>query len=338
MGKVTKVRYFTKEKKDNIPKTNVDLYDKYLRSNIIKNKDVKDTTYNVYRNNMEQFMVYLYEQWGDIGLYDEELMDEAIDIMEGYIAFCVDTLGNNKKTINNKLATVSSFYHWSVKRKFINKHPFDKVLERMKGAQEEHIITSHYLNQEEIDIITEGLLEDNYDLQDRLIWGIMIDSCNRVGAIAKLTLSSLNLEGLFFEGIREKRGYKVEVTFTEETAEIIKEWLEVRKNMDNLTVDALFVTKFNGEYRQMTKMTIQNRINKIGKILGLEDFRSHSIRKTAGNLIYDQTGDLSLAAEALNHKSVETTRQAYIKPRSKSEVMAKIAEIKKAKMLEKNKK
>lgn len=338
MGKVTKVRYFTKEKKDNIPKTNVDLYDKYLRSNIIKNKDVKDTTYNVYRNNMEQFMVYLYEQWGDIGLYDEELMDEAIDIMEGYIAFCVDTLGNNKKTINNKLATVSSFYHWSVKRKFINKHPFDKVLERMKGAQEEHIITSHYLNQEEIDIITEGLLEDNYDLQDRLIWGIMIDSCNRVGAIAKLTLTSLNLDGLFFEGIREKRGYKVEVTFTEETAEIIKEWLEVRKNMDNLTVDALFVTKFNGEYRQMTKMTIQNRINKIGKILGLEDFRSHSIRKTAGNLIYDQTGDLSLAAEALNHKSVETTRQAYIKPRSKSEVMAKIAEIKKAKMLEKNKK
>ena len=217
-------------------------------------------------------------------------------------------------------------------------HPFEGQLERMKGAQDEKIIASHYLTQDEINEISKGL-EGNpkYDIQDKLIWHIMIDSCNRVGAISKLTLSSLNLEEMFFEDIREKRGYKVEVAFEEYSAELIKEWLEMRKEMDDCQVDALFITKLNDEYRQMAKATIQNRIKRIGEIIGLTDFRSHSIRKTAINQIYEQTGNLDLAAEMANHSSVETTRQSYIKPKTKSETRQKIAELKKKKKVEENK-
>jgi len=80
--------------------------------------------------------------------------------MEGFISFCQETLGNNKKVINTKLSVISSFYNWSEKRQFIDKHPFANKLERMKGANEESIITSHYLAQEEIDKISQGLIED----------------------------------------------------------------------------------------------------------------------------------------------------------------------------------
>ena len=338
MSKVTKIRYFTPDKVALINPENIKLYDKYLKSNIIKNKDVESTTYKVYRNNMQQFMVYLAEEWDNIGLYDEEFFEESVDIMEGFIDFCVSILQNNKKAVNNKLSAVSSFYNWSRKRKLIKMHPFEGQLERMKGAQDEKIIASHYLTQDEINEISKGL-EGNpkYDIQDKLIWHIMIDSCNRVGAISKLTLSSLNLEEMFFEDIREKRGYKVEVAFEEYSAELIKEWLEMRKEMDDCQVDALFITKLNDEYRQMAKATIQNRIKRIGEIIGLTDFRSHSIRKTAINQIYEQTGNLDLAAEMANHSSVETTRQSYIKPKTKSETRQKIAELKKKKKVEENK-
>jgi integrase/recombinase XerC len=77
----------------------------------------------------------------------------------------------------------------------------------------------------------------------------------------------------------------------------------------------------------MSKGTIQERVKKIGEILGLDDFHAHCIRKTTLNHIYKTTGDLSLAAEMGNHKSVETTRQAYIKPQSKSEIREKIAKL-----------
>lgn len=329
MVKVNKVRYFTKDKINKINPENVKAYEKYLKSNIQKNRDVKDSTYKIYKNNFNQFLVYLMEEADNVYVYDEDFLDDAVDIMEGFISFCQEVLHNNKKAINNKLSAISSFYNWSEKRKYINKHPFSNKLERMKNAQDEKIINSHYLNQDEIDKITQGLKDESkYDIQDQLIWNIMLESCNRVGAISKLTLSSLNLEDMMFENIREKRGYKVEVIFEEDTKALISKWLEMRKEMDNCEVDALFITRHNKEYKQMIKETIQYRIKKFGLIIGIDDFRSHSIRKTAGNRIYEETGDMSLAATMLNHKSIETTRQAYIKPESKAAAKEKIAKIK----------
>ena len=218
MTKMKRVKYFTPEKKALISKENIELYDKYLRSNIVKNREVKDTTYGTYKNNMDHFLVYLAEEWDNISLYSDEFMEDAVDIIEGYMMFCQDVLHNNKKTINNKIAAISTFYWWSLKRDLVEKHPFDKRVDRMKGANEERIISDYYLNDEQIAEISKGLIEEKgYDIQDRLIWHIMLDSCNRVGAISKLTLSSLDLENMMFTDIREKRGYRVEVAFSENT-------------------------------------------------------------------------------------------------------------------------
>lgn len=329
MSKIKKVRYFTKDKLALISDENKKIYDRYLRSNINKNREVEETTFKVYQNNMNHFMVYLAEQWDNIYLCSEDFIDEAIDIMEGYIDFCITTLHNNKKTINNKLSAVSSFYFWAMKRGDIPKHPFDGKLERMKGSQNEEIIASHYLSLEETEIISKHLNENpegKFDIIDRLIWNIMLDSGNRIGAIANLTLTSLNMEDMYFGEIREKLGYRVEVLFEEDTKSIIEEWLEMRKNMDNLELDSFFITKYAGEWRPMVKATMQNRIKEIGKIIGLTDFRSHCIRKTKGNLVYEQTGDMSLASSLLNHKSLDTTRQSYIKKQSKANLRDKIRE------------
>jgi integrase/recombinase XerC len=332
LAKITRIKYFTDEKKKLINPDNQKKYDKYLNSNIIKNRDVKDTTYLVYKNYMSHFLVYIAENWDNIDLYGDEFMENAVDIMEGYISFLQDTLKNNKKVINTKISTVSSFYLWSLKRKYVDRHPFDKQLDRMKGASEEKIINSYYLDEDQMNLITETLKVDaKYDIQDRLIWGVMLDSANRVGAISSLTLSSLDLDNMLFEDIREKRGYRVEVVFEEYSKELIEQWLEQRKELDNLQIDSLFITRHMGQYRPMSKGTIQERVKKIGEILGLDDFHAHCIRKTTLNHIYKTTGDLSLAAEMGNHKSVETTRQSYIKPQSKSEIREKIAKLRQKK-------
>lgn len=327
------VRYFTKEKLSLINEANKKKYQKYLNSNIIKNRDVKDTTYRTYENYFNQFLVYLAENWDNIDLYSEEFLDNAVDIMEGFIGFCQDVLGNNKKVINTKISAVSSFYLWSLKRGYIDRHPFDKKLDRMKGANEEKIVNDYFLDNEQIELVTRTLAEetDKYDIQDRIIWGIMIDSANRVGAISKLTLSTLDLDNMVFHDIREKRGYRVEVIFEEDTKELIEQWLDMRKDLDNLEVDSLLITKWKGKYRPMSKSTIQARIKKIGEILGLDDFHAHCIRKTRLNQVYRETGDLSLAAELGNHKSVETTRQSYIKPQSKVEIREKLAKLRERK-------
>lgn len=337
MGKVTRVKYFTKEKLALIDPDNWRKYEKYLKSNIIKNREVEETTYLVYTNYMKHFLVYLAEEWENIDLYSDEFMEDAVDIMEGYIAFCQDTLKNNKKVINTKISTVSTFYHWSVKRKLITYHPFDKRLDRMKGATEEHIINSYFLTDDQIKQINEGLKDEKqFDLQDKILFNLAIDSANRIGAISKATLKELDLDECVIKNVREKRGYRVEISFDELTRDLIEEWLNYRKdNLDKLEVDALFITKYKGAYNPMTKGNLQRRINKIGKIIGIEDFHAHCTRKTAINLITEKTGDISLAADLAHHKSIETTKSSYIKPVSQSETRKKIKEKIKLKEIEK---
>lgn len=328
MAKRKYIRYCTKEKLDMINPDNIKIYNKYLKSNIIKNRDVEKTTFKTYSSYMNHFLVYLMEEWDNVGLYDEEFLEEAVDIMEGFILFCQEKLGNNKKVINCKIATVSSLMGWSLKRGLIDKHPFDKKLDRMKGANEEKLISHYFLTEEEMTKIRRGLASSSdFDIQDEILWRVAEYSAIRVGALARLALNKLDLNNNAFVDIREKRGKLVEVLFDESTKILIEEWLEERKELDGLEVDSLFITKYKGDYIPMTVSTMQRKFRKYGEILGLSDFHPHNTRKSAINLIVESTGDLSLGAAVANHSSVEVTQASYVKPKSKAEIMEKIKEM-----------
>lgn len=329
MGNITRIHYCTAEKIAKINPDNIKKYEKYLQSCIIRNKDVKDTTYNVYQNYFQQFLIYLMENWDNVDLYSDEFIDNAVDIMEGYMAFCQDILGNHKKIINTKISAVSSFYIWSTKRGFIKYHPFQGKLDRMKGQNEETVISSYYLSEEQVQTIRQALATSgDFDIQDQLLFEIAYNSANRIGALDRLTLSSLNLDEMVFEGIREKEGYIVDVVFEDLAKELLEEWIEMRKeNYDKLTVDAVFITKYNGKWHKTSKITLYNKIKKFGTIININDFRPHCIRKSRLNNIYDETGDLSLAASLANHRSIETTRSFYTKKKTKAEVRDRIKQL-----------
>lgn len=276
---------------------------------------------------MRQFLVFIAEEWDNVGLYDKEFFDNSIEIMESFMSFCQDTLLNNKKVINTKISTVSSFYGWSVKRNLIDYHPFQGKIERMKGANDERITKDYFLTDEQIENIIKGLEENKkYDIQDKILFHLSLDSGNRVGAICKLTLSSLDLENGLFENIREKRGKRVEVVFDDVCKVYIQQWLEMRKEMDNLQIDALFISRYGHEYRAMSRGSLQRRSTEIGKLTGIEDFHMHCFRKSSIDRVMKLTNDIQIAKEHANHISTDTTL-LYIKPKSKTEIREKLKEL-----------
>ena len=303
-------------------------YQKYLQSNIIKNRDVKDTTYKRYEGLFRHFLMWLGENYGQLDLYSDEFMENAVDIMEGYMLFCQEVLFNHKKIINMKVSAVSSFYIWSMKRGFIKYHPFDGKLDRMKKANEEQILNHYFLSDKQIATIRNDLYKtenNKWTLQDQLLFEIALFSANRIGALERLTLSSLDLDEMVFDGIREKEGYRVQVSFDDTCKDMIETWLSMRKDdYDHLECDALFIHNYQGKWIPWSKGMISDRINKFGKIIGLDDFHPHCMRKTAINKIYEDTGDLNLASQWANHKNSATTQAAYLKPVSKSELRSKL--------------
>lgn len=331
MAHVAKVKYFTQDKEKYINPDNWKKYQKYLQSNIIKNQDVKDTTYKRYEGLFRHFLMWLGENFGNIGLYSDEFMENAVDIMEGYIMFCQGTLLNHKKIINMKISAVSSFYIWSMKRGFVKYHPFDGKLDRMKKANEEKVLTSYFLTGDQVQTIRRELSEnDKFTIQDQILFEVSFDSANRIGALLRLQLSKLDLDNNMFIDIREKEGYRTQVVFGDTAKDLIQEWLEMRKNdFDHLEVDSLLINKYVGHWKPMGEDAIRNRMRKFGEIVGISDYRPHCQRKSRLNLVYEETGDLALAAELANHKSTETTRSFYCRPKTKAEVMEKINALKK---------
>ena len=321
------------------------VYEQYLRSQIIKNPDMKETTYKVYRSAFNIFLCFLLEKQDNIYVLSEDFIDDAIDIMENFQYFMQTELGNGKKAANTKTSAVSSFYIWAVRRKILSHHPFSE-LERMANSKDEQLLTEHFLTEEEVNKITTELdrviepdYEGPYDRIDRVFWYIAYVSANRIGALSKLTVSSYDREKMVFSNIREKRAKMVSVgllDYSMDVISVIDEYLAHRESI-GVDCDGFFYVRYEGEWRAMSSGSLSSRAKKIGHILGIDDFRPHSIRKSRANEIRDKHG-IESAQLLLNHESAETTQAHYVKKKDASDVLSRIAELEKERYEKKDRK
>lgn len=288
------------------------IYKEYLNSCIARNEAVKNTTYRTYMNSMKLFIEYLKKYEGDRYLLSKDTLKSTVSILEKYIRHCREVKGNNARTINNKITAISSFYIWAVKRDLIAVHPFRDKLDRLKVTDTEKRRRSYYLSSKEVlEIQIKMKLSEKYDLQDQIIFNLIIDTGCRISALHSIKISNLDLENGVIFGIVEKEQKIVEFAIFEETIKLIKEWLKCRKN----SAEYLFVTKYRGIFKQMSKSTIRDRVRHIGKLVGIDNLYPHSLRKTSINLLAE-VGGIDLASEFANHSGIDVTKKHYIKKKS----------------------
>lgn len=335
MAKRKVVRYVNKERLDNVNPENFKQYNMYLKS--MKVKGTSEASLKVYKGNMNIFLCWLAENYGSdfYILGDEVKSSDFLFIMEDFILFCADKdegLGNGMKNINTKLSSVSSFYHYCVKRGKLDAHPFAGKLDRMEGANDEKLISEYFLTKEETDKITEELskvFKNNYkgiyDIIDAMIWMVSFDSSCRIGGLKNTKITNLKFnddDSGYFDNVREKGGKNVQIPFTSETGKYIKLYLQWRKdNKISDDVEGFIISKYSNErgWQNMSTTNISNRVRRIGQILGLDDLRPHIIRKSRLNQIADK--DIMIAQLLANHEDVSTTQKFYTKKKDANDAM-----------------
>lgn len=312
-------------KKEEINPKNLEIYEKYLCSCYIKSRETIDTTYKVYKSNMLQFLKFLKKYENNRYLVSDNTIKNFYDIWEKYASICIEQ-GNNNRTINNKRTAISTFYDWCEKRDIIKYNPFRKI-DSLKITSNDNRRKSYFLTQKQIWEINFEMTKNKkvFTLQDRIIFNLFLDSAARISAIHSLKISQLNLEENTFENVREKEGYIVSIIFFNETKELLKEWIKYRKEK-NIESDYLFLTFYDKNYRQMTKETIRNRVKKIGKIIGIDNFYPHSIRKTIINII-SNIGNITDGAILANHKNSKVTSEHYIKHQNQNDIKNRLIDL-----------
>ncbi len=113
--------------------------------------------------------------------------------------------------------------------------------------------------------------------------------------------------------ITRKGGDESKVYFTDEVAEFLLKYSELRKETipkDNHE-EAFFLSIQN---RRITTRAIQNMVKKYSRVFSFyKNISPHKLRSTYGTNLYRESGDIYLVADVLGHRNVNTTIKHYAK-------------------------
>jgi len=302
------MQYATPEKIEKINPKNKELIRKYF---VFKNMNLSEASKKSYESDFNQWLVYVMENYNNQYLLDMET-DDAVDMIEDYIAFCTTVLGNNERRIQRRMSSISSFYLYLRKKRKIKENPID-FLDRPKvGAGEKLQIKQTYLTEEQIEEIRKKLKELG-DLQLQCWFEVGLSTMARVNALSNIKVKQINLEQEIITDVLEKEGYNVTLLLSERATKLIKQWLDYREK-EGIDNEYLFLVKFCGEWKRAEKSTMQGSwIKKVGKLIGIPELHMHDLRHSGSSLLFNKGMPLETVSELLNHRGTDVTLQHYIK-------------------------
>ena len=301
---------------------NIAIYNKYLNTAKAKSPSTFKTTYINYLSNMMIFFEWASVEYPNFYLLDkEESLKNIVSILEDYISFLHEERSNNSRSINTKIAAVSSFYIWAVKRNLVDGHPFKNKLDKLKVGADD-VRESYFLTDDQIEIINREL-EHRIEITDKklqelrvyTIWKVMLDTAGRRRSILHIKVKDVNFMRGLIENVIEKGGKRVEFIISTETVELIKEYLRTA----DLKPDDYLFPSIHDSKKPMSYGALAYWIRDIGNIVGIPDYYPHSIRKTRINQICDKFG-LEIASSYANHQTTKVTKDHYVKTKSASDL------------------
>ncbi len=116
--------------------------------------------------------------------------------------------------------------------------------------------------------------------------------------------------------VTRKGGDEDEVYFGQEVQDALSDYLENGRDLllgKNASEPALFLST---QHKRISVRSVQLLIKEYAAKAGLNiNVTPHTMRRTFGTNLYEETSDIYLVADALNHSSVETTKKHYAKMR-----------------------
>lgn len=249
--------------------------------------------------------------------YDDIEKLNARDI-EDFVTFLISSPvdGNDTAGIARKLSSLSSFFGYLEKHEIITKNPCNNV-----NKPKVHNIEIIKLTPNEITKILDTVQygcrsfsekQEAYlaktRQRDYAIFVVFLTTGIRVSELVGLNCSDLYLDE-FRMVVRRKGGNIASVYLSDEARDVLIDYLEYRKTIENIETDALFISM---QKTRLSVQTVENMIKKYAQAAGInKKITPHKLRKTYGTELYKETGDIYLVASSLGHSSVATTTRHY---------------------------
>ena len=280
---------------NNKKKTQLALFYDYLHYE----KKYSEHTLSAYQRDLTQFSKWLVKQ--DIGS-DEDKKDFYLDQAdEQSIRAWVAELhrkGLGGKTLQRKLSTLRSFYHFLLREKLINKNPAIDI--RAPKSPRNLPAT---LDVDSISRLLEMPVDSVLAIRDCAILELFYSSGLRLSELASLNIESIDLEESSLRVVGKANKTRI-LPIGKKAKEALENWLKHRKA--NIEEFALFTSNRG---KRLSHRSIQLRVNYWQQKQGLEQHvHPHKLRHSFASHILESSGDLRAVQELLVLDDMTTTQ------------------------------
>ena len=249
-------------------------------------------------------------------------------------------------TIEGIKMALKVFFKWCVERDLIDKSPAAH-LRKQKFSQ---YARKRAMNPETLMQMLEYVrlaarARNPIDIRDLALLSFVADSLARVGEVSSMNIQDVDFNRSFVDvnefvvyeaAVTGKVGERL-VTFSEQTALYMLDWLEVRPEVETAS---FFVAICRNHFRErhprctacrvfgnrMTTNSMSLTFKRIAKRCGAEGkVNPHSIRHLGG-IVYAERAGIEIAQEKLGHTSIMTTRLHYV-PSNRDRVRSETARL-----------
>lgn len=198
-----------------------------------------------------------------------------------------------------KIASIKSFYKYlTVKAKLMEENPV-KDLDSPKLPR----TLPRYLTLEESQTLLKAV-DGKHRIRDFCILCIFLNCGLRISEIVGLNISDIRADSLRILG----KGNKWRVVYLNDaTAAAINDYLDIRKNIDAVDRNALFLSN---RRTRISREAVHSMVKKSLLRAGLDSdkYSAHKLRHTAATLMLQNGVDVRTLQEVLGHEHLNTTQ------------------------------
>lgn len=295
-----RINLYNKDKMEHINPETLKLFQKYQIDMSIR--DLSPNTIEQYNADLQQWFIYMYDNQFNLSVL--EATDEDV---EEYF-FWRKKNGNNVCRQKRIMSSISAFYKFLRKKKLIKETPTE-FLERPKQGQP--ITKQTFLTIDQVNMLREKLKEcGDIQLHTYIMFGL--STMARVNAMAHLKWEQVDLEERVCTDVLEKEQKIVDLYFSEEVAQLLKELKQYRVENNINDHGWVFCSPYVTDERCIQNDTLNNWCKKAGNMIGVPTLHNHDLRHSGSNILKEIGMDIQDIAELLHHSSTETTVKHYL--------------------------
>lgn len=279
---------------------NMKFLQRYLRD--MEMRELSPKSIYSYKCDILAWFRYLVENQ-----FNPVVTDLTEDDIEEFIYYCKQE-GNNTERIKRRLASLSAFYKFLRKKKFIKENPMEFIARPKKGMP---VVQQTFLTKEQYELMKEKLYAQD-DLQ-LLVYGMFsISTMARVTAVSSIKWEQIDLNERTVDDVLEKEGKIVTLYFSSEVKELLEK-LKAFRVEKGINSPYVFITKYKGEFNQVSTNTLSEWCRKIGEMINVPTLHCHDFRHSGSQLLSLQGMPIEKISELLNHSGLDVTKNHYLR-------------------------